>query len=224
MPSEEGVSASEIERKIRLSLVNRLDLRVAQESVYDAQRGVVVAADQLGAELTLFGTAAMGGRRSVGSATSNDARIRLNEAAYSALPTLDLPIERVAERNAYRTSLIYLEAAVRNVQDLEDQIKLDVREALRTVQSTRESLQIQARAVVVAEKRVKGAEMSLEEGRGQMRDVLEAQSALVSAQNALTGAVVDYRLTELELQRDMGLLRVDEQGLWHESNPEVKEE
>ena len=54
-----------------------------------------------------------------------------------------------------------------------------------------------------------------------MRDILEAQDARVSAQNALTAAVIDYRLAELDLQRDMGLLQVDEQGLWHEFDPEV---
>ena len=52
---------------------------------------------------------------------------------------------------------------MRSVQDLEDQVKLGVRDALRVLQSTRETLQIQARAVEVARRRVKGAEMSLEE-------------------------------------------------------------
>ena len=57
-----------------------------------------------------------------------------------------------------------------------------------------------------------------------MRDILEAQNSLVSAQNALTAAVISYRVTELELQRDMGLLTVDEQGLWREFDPEVIED
>lgn len=223
LPSDEGTGAFEIPLAVatRLALENRLDLQVAQEGVYDAQRDVVVKADRLGAELTLLGTASMGGRRSVGSATSDDARLRLDEAAYSGLLSLDLPIERLAERNNYRNSLIDLEAAVRSVQDLEDQVKLDVRDALRVLESTRESLQIQARAVEVAQRRVKGAEMSLEEGRAQMRDILEAQNSLVSAQNSLTGAVINYRVTELELQRDLGLLTVDEHGLWHEFDPEA---
>jgi len=226
LPSDEGAGTFEIDLEVAigLALENRLDLQVAQEGVYDAQRAVVVRADQLGAELTLLGTASMGGRRSVGSATSDDARLRFNEATYSALLTLDFPMERLAERNNYRNSLIALEAAVRSVQDLEDQVKLDVRDALRVLQSTRETLQIQARAVEVAQRRVTGAEMSLEEGRAQMRDILEAQNSLVSAQNSLTGAVINYRLTELELQRDMGLLTVDEQGLWHEFVPEVIQE
>lgn len=222
-PSQVGAGPYEIDRTLatRLGLENRLDLRVVQEKVFDAQREVIIRADQLGAELTFFGEASAGGRRTVGSATSDDARIRLNEAAYSALLTLDLPLERVAERNDYRNSLIGLERAVRNVQSLEDQVKLDVRSRLRVLQSTRETLQIQARAVQLAEKRVSSTDMALEAGRASIRDSLEAQEALLSAQNALTAAVINYRITELELQRDIGLLKVHEQGLWHEFDPEI---
>ena len=52
---------------------------------------------------------------------------------------------------------------------------------------------------------------------------LESQDALLAAQNSLTRAVVDYRIAELELQRDMGLLKVNEKGLWREFSfsPEV---
>jgi outer membrane protein TolC len=222
-PSQEGAGQYEIDRALamRLALENRLDLRVSQENVYDAQRTVVVFADRLGAELTLFGSASAGDRRSVGSATSDDSRIRLNEAAYSALFTLDLPLERIAERNDYRNSLVSLERAVRDVGSLEDQVKLDVRNRLRALGSTRESLQIQARAVEVAQQRVSSANMLLEAGRVQIRDILEAQEALLSAQNALTAAVINYRITELELQQDMGLLKVDEKGLWQEFDPEA---
>ena len=223
-PSPEGAGPYEIDRTLatRLALENRLDLRVAQENVFDAQRAVVIFADRLGAELTLFGSASAGDRRSMSSATSDDARINLNEAAYSTLLTLDLPLERVAERNDYRNSLIELERSVRNVGSLEDQVKLDVRNRLRALHSTRESLQIQARSVQVAQKRVRSTNMSLEAGRAKIRDILEAQEALLSAQNALTAAVINYRLTELELQRDIGLLKVNEKGLWQEFNPEAK--
>jgi outer membrane protein TolC len=224
-PDSEGAGKFEIEPTVAvgLALDNRLDLKVAQEVVYDAQRAVVVAADDLGAELTLFGSASMGSRRSVGSAAAPDARINPKDGVYSALLTLDLPIERTAERNNYRNSLIDLESTVRSVQNLEDAIKVNVRNELRVLQAARETLQIQARAVEVAERRVRGTRMSLEEGVAQMRDVLEAQDSLVSAQNALTAAVINYRVTELELQRDMGMLTVDEQGLWREFDPEVIE-
>ncbi|MHC4336356.1 MAG: TolC family protein [Planctomycetota bacterium] len=220
-PSREDAGPLEIEESsaIELALDNRLDLRVAEGQVYDAQRAVVVAADALGTELTLFGTSELGSRRSISSATADDAQLRTDKGKYSALLTFDLPFERTAERNAYRNSFILLERAVRDVQILEDQIKLDVRNQLRDLLESRESLKIQANSVIVAERRVKSSNLFFEAGEVPIRDVLEAQDALLSAQNALTSAVVSYRVAELELQIDMGLLKVDEKGLWQEYSP-----
>lgn len=226
-PSREDAGPMEIDESlaIKLAFQNRLDLRLAQGEVYDAQRAVVVAADALGAELTFFGSAELGGRRSIDSAAADDAKLRTNKGIYSALLTLDLPFERTAERNAYRESFISLEQAVRNLQTLEDQIKLDVRRKLRDLLESRESLQIQAKAVLVAEKRVRSTELFLEAGKPQtqIRDLLEAQDALLSAQNRITLAAIDYRIAELELQSDIGVLKIDEKGLWQEYSPEETE-
>ena len=49
-----------------------------------------------------------------------------------------------------------------------------------------------------------------------MRDVLEAQAALLSAQNALFSAIRSYRVRELELQKELGLLEVTIDGVWRE--------
>jgi outer membrane protein TolC len=223
-PSAEDAGPLEIDESlaIELALDNRVDLRVVEGQVYDAQRAVVVAADALGAELTLFGDAGLGGRRSIASASADDARLRADRGKYSALFTLDLPLERTAERNDYRNSLILLERAVRNVQILEDRVKLTIRNQLRDMLESRESLNIQAQSVLVAERRVKSTELFLEAGKQQtqIRDLLEAQDALLSAQNRLTFAAVSYRIAELELQSDMGLLRVNEKGLFQEYSPE----
>jgi len=205
---------------IEIGLDNRLDLRTAVGQVYDAQRRVVVAADRLGAELTLSGSATWGERRSLGSAGSPNAQLRPERGLYAAGLVLDLPLERTAEQNFYRDSWISLERSVRSLQDLEDQIKLNVREALRTLLQARESIKIQAQAVELARRRVASTELFLQAGRAQIRDVLESQEALISAQNALTASLVNYRIAELELQRDMGVLEVNEKGLWREFDPQ----
>ena len=50
-------------------------------------------------------------------------------------------------------------------------------------------------------------------------DILEAEDDLISAKNALTAALVDYRIRELELQRDMGVLDIGADGMWSEFTP-----
>jgi outer membrane protein TolC len=135
------------------------------------------------------------------------------------LLTLDLPFDRRAEQNRFRESYIFLEQAVRAAQSLEDDIKLAVRNRFRNLVSFQESVRIQSQSVKLAERRIKSVNMFLDAGRTQIRDLLEAQEALLSAQNGRTSALVNYRVAELELQRDMGVLAVDETGLFVEYVP-----
>jgi outer membrane protein TolC len=225
-PEEEGAGPMEMdpEGAIRLALENRLDLRSAIGAVFDSQRKVVVAADALRGELTLSGSATVGEGRSVDSADLEDAQLRFDKGQYGAFLTLDLPLERTAEQIAYRNSFIALEEAVRDVQELEDQIKISIQTSLRTLRTARESMSIQGRAVAVAQKRVRSINLFLEAGRAEVRDLLEAEESLFSAQNALTAALIDYRIAELRLQADMGLLALNEEGLWREYIPKGAED
>ncbi len=204
------------EDAIRLALEHRLDMSIARGRVFDAQRAVTVAADNLRTGVELTGSAQAGSRRGLGSAGLGDARFDPGEGVYTAALAVDAPWSRTAERNRYRDSFIALERSTRAVQELEDQIKSEVRNALRVLIQARETMAIQARSVELAQRRVDSTELFLQAGRAQIRDVLEAQEALISARNALTTAVVTYRLAELELQRDMGVLAVDQDGLWTE--------
>ncbi len=221
VPSREGAGPMELEQGVAvdLALKNRLDLRIAQGEVYDAQRGVVVAADALGAELTLLGRARAGESRSLSSAGQADAfDPRFDQGFYDTLLTLDLPFERTRERNAYRNRLIDLQRTVRDFQETEDRVKLDVRNILRDLLESRESLHIQAGAVELARERVRSTDLLLQAGRGSIRNALDAKDDLVQSQNSLTQALVAYLIAELAIQRDMGVLEVNEQGMWRTYN------
>jgi outer membrane protein TolC len=207
------------EEAVRIALKHRNDLLVSMGEVFDNQRQVVVAADQLRAELTFLGTARVGEARGIGGATEPDAQLRLDRGRYNALLTLDLPIDRQIERDNYRAAIVNFEQAVRSQQSLEDTIKQDVRGSLRDLLDARETVQIQALAVKLAEQRVRSTNLFLQAGRAQVRDLLDAQNSLLSSQNALTAAFVAYRVAELQLQRNMGVLAVNEEGLWREYRP-----
>jgi len=160
-----------------------------------------------------------GERRSVGSADLGDAlSLKPDEGFYRLGVNADLPWERTTQRKIYRESYIALEGAVRDVQALEDQIKLGVRNDLRTLLEARESYKTQALALTLAQQRVARDQMFLDAGRPgiSIRDVLEAEDDLLAAQNALSAALVGYRVSELKIQRDMGVLKVNEKGLWKE--------
>ncbi|MBT7304899.1 MAG: TolC family protein, partial [Victivallales bacterium] len=196
-----------------------LDLRRARSEIEDAQRRVLIAADRLRAELTLFGTASTGERRTTGNTGGSNARVAPDEAPVDGMLTLDLPLERTSERNTYRNRLIDLNRAIRSYQELEDRVKLTVREELRVLIEARESVVIQSQAVKLAERSIHSTNMFLEAGRAQIRDLLDAEESLLSARNALDSALVSYRIGELSLQRDLGVLEVSAEGTWREYRP-----
>jgi len=221
-PSMDSVGPLELPESVvvQIAFEHRRDLQVTEARVDDALRDVVVRADALrpGLNVTVSGSA--GDRRTIGSATDDNAELRFEEGNYGLGVDFDLPWEKTAERNAYRNALIDLERQVRALEQQEDQVKLDLRDGLRNLREARESYRIQAKAVDVAQRRVDSADLFLQAGRAEVRDLLEAEEALISAQNALTAALVSYRVTELELQRDMGVLVVAPSGTWTEYRPE----
>ncbi|MDF1703045.1 MAG: TolC family protein, partial [Planctomycetota bacterium] len=90
----------------------------------------------------------------------------------------------------------------------------EVRAAYRTLAETQRSYEIQEESARLAERRVESTQLLLELGRARTRDRLEAETARLTARNAVTAALVDHALARLALERDVGTLRVDAQGWW----------
>ena len=97
-----------------------------------------------------------------------------------------------------------------------DEVKLDVRDAWRKLQEARASYDIQQTSLTLARRRVDSTTLLTQAGRANTRDLLESQDALLEAQNALTGALVDHTIARLEFWRDTGVLEVGENGMWKE--------
>ncbi len=204
------------EAALKLALARRLDLKEAAGMVADARRAVDVARDALRADLKLTGSSTVGEARSLSATAQSNARFSPASGTYTAGLEMDLPWERTKERNDYRNSLIALERATRTQQETEDKIKQDVRLDFRNLQSVRTAYLIQGEALRLATRRVESTQLFMQAGRAQMRDVLDAQDSLVTAQNAMNAALISCRVTELQLQRDMEVLDVDEEGLLRE--------
>jgi outer membrane protein TolC len=127
---------------------------------------------------------------------------------------LDLPLNRKLERNGYRASIISFERQIRTLSLFLDDLKNDLRSDLRTLDQSRQSYDIQVRAKALADRRVESSELSLQAGRIQVRDVVDAQTARVQAYNAATAALVDYHLTRMRLLLDLGVLKTQKERFW----------
>lgn len=199
------------EDAIQIALARRLDLANTRDGLDDVERKLVLSAKGLGVQLDLTASA------NVGSTPETEfTKLRFNEGTYSLGLAANLPLDRKAERNAYRQALISVQQQQRGYDEEIDQIKLNVRNAYRTLAETADSYRIQKLGLKLAQRRVEVEKLSLQYGRGTVRLLLDSEDALVRAQNDVLGALVDHLIAKLSFFRDVGILQVRPDGMWEQ--------
>jgi len=165
-------------------------------------------------ELNLIGSA------SVSSTPKTDInRLQFHQGTYGLGLEADLPLDRKAERNAYREALITLEQWQREYENDVDEVELDVRQTYRQLLEAVERYETQRNSLELAETRVESTTLLLQAGRVTTRDLLESQDAFLDAQNNVTAALVDHAIAKLSFFRDIGVLQVRPDGMWEKENP-----
>jgi hypothetical protein len=203
---------------------NRLDLQNQLGAVTDAWRRVTVTANALRSDLDVVATANIG--------TDPDHLNPLNFAAeastYSLGVEFDGPLNRMAERNAYRVSLIAFQRARREYMALSDLIELQVRRDLRLLNQLRVSFEISRQQLLSAARQFESARIVLLGPRGDQRsgndsttlNLLQALSSLLAARNALAANYINYEQQRVQLLLDLEALQLDPRGFpLHESLP-----
>lgn len=184
---------------LQTALALRDDLAVTRGDVLDCERAVKVAADALQADVTLEGGGAIDEERRqhlpYGGTESTFARLKFN-----------WPWDRRRERNAYRRALITLEQSRRDYVEAEDTVKNEVRAGYRALVAARVLYENKLESLKTAQMRVDSNDLFMQSGRSSMRDILEAESAMLSARNALCSAVISWHTTDLALKSAMGIL------------------
>jgi outer membrane protein TolC len=196
-----------------IALAKRLDLMNTRDTLNDAEREVMVAADMLRADVSVTGRGDTSRSFALNSNAHND-----GGESWQFYVRADWPWNRRLERNAYKKKLIELEQTKRDIDEKEDGVKAAIRNGIRSLAAAESSYKIRSEALRVARMRVDSTAMFMESGRVIMRDVLEAQKALISAQDDLCAAIVGWQLRELELRRDMGILSISDVGMWQRNN------
>jgi outer membrane protein TolC len=199
------------EEASQIALDRRLDLANTRDGLDDVERKLVLAAKGLGVQLDLTA-----GANVASTPDTQVTRLRFHEGAYSLGLAADLPFNRKAQRNAYREALIAVQQQQRGYDEEIDLIKLNVRNAYRTLAETAESYRIQKLGLKLAQRRVEVEKLSLQYGRGTVRLLLDSEDALVRAQNDVLGALVDHLIAKLSFFRDVGVLQVRPDGMWEQ--------
>ena len=201
-----------IDDTIKTALRCRLDLANSADAVDDAQRTVKLAAEGLGPQLDLTGSANV---NSQGNAHIDN--FQFHKGTYNWGLSANLPFDRKNQRNAYRQALITLERQQRAYSQSVDSVVQSVRQDYRQLMATAEEFVTQEKSLAIAEERVKNMPLLLKSGRAKTTDLLDAQDALLLAQNNLTSSLVGHTIAKLTFYSDVGILQVKPDGMWTQS-------
>jgi hypothetical protein len=196
---------------------NRLDLQNQLAAVTDFWRKVTVAANALRSDLNVVANANV----VTEPGRNNPIAFTADASRYSVGLQFDGPLNRVAERNAYRASLITYQRAKRNYVELSDQIEFAIRQDLRGLTRQRAGFEVARQTLLSAARQFENERINLfrprPQGQGGGSDattlsLLQALSNLLDARNALAGSYFTYEQQRVQLLLDLEALQLDQRG------------
>jgi outer membrane protein TolC len=220
LPAVETDEATALE----FAKANRLDLMNQLAGVTDAWRKVIVAANALQSDLTVTTAAAL----VAGPAARNPFDFSNDAGRFSVGVQFDGPLNRQAERNAYRAAQIDYQRARRAYMALSDRIEQQVRVSLRSLRQTRVSFELARLRLVSAARQVDNERAQQNapvpaNQRGPARDstlsTLQALANLNAARNDLAGRYIQYEQQRVQLQLNLEQLQLDARGLPTNASP-----
>jgi hypothetical protein len=201
------------------AFANRLDLMNERGRVVDTWRQVTITANALKGVLNVNFNANV----ATPPTGTNPFDFRASASQYTVGLHAEAPLNRMAERNAYRTAQINYQQERRNFIALRDQIQFNIRLDLRNLRADRVSFEIARRQLMSAARQLQGTREDLliqgaNANPAATLGVITALQNLLNAQNSLINTWVSYETARYQLLLDMELMQVDERGMYRDVN------
>jgi outer membrane protein TolC len=192
----------------RLAITNRLDILNEVDKFEDTKRKVKVAKNDLLPSFSIVADAAL--------KDQFYSSFQPEDFTANAGLKLDLPLDQLAERNAYRQSLINFERALRALATKLDQLRDGIRSDVRNLSQQRENYYTRMEALKNAEENLLATRQRLRLGFPgvRTRDIITALDSLLQAQQSVSQAIVDYHRTRLKLLKDVGIIDMSQEKFW----------
>jgi hypothetical protein len=205
-----------------IALANRLDIMNARAALVDRWRSIEISADALQSVMNITASG------DIKTARNNPVSFRAPTGSFRLGMEFDAPFTRLLERNAYRESLINYQQSRRSFIQSRDSVHLGLRQLLRQIEQLRTDLEIQRRAVAIAIRRVDLTRAQLYApvappqpgqpvapfGPTAARNLIESLASLRNTQNTFMSVWLSYYATRMRLSRELGIMTVDQDGLW----------
>ncbi|MCI0630784.1 MAG: TolC family protein [Phycisphaerales bacterium] len=199
------VPEASLDEAVREAMLYRLDLQTQRDQVDDARRRVLVARNNVLADLNLTGAVGINGDPNV-----NHVHFDPGETSLRAGITFGLPLDREIERIGVRQAQIDLERQELEYGAFRDEVALEARAAVRDIDRARYTLEIQERNVGIGQQRIASIEAAPD--RADARDASDAANELLVAEDRRDQAKRDLEVAILSYLLETGQLRVNERG------------
>jgi len=202
---------------VNMGLENRLDLMNSRATVMDLRRKIEVSGNSLLGILNLR----FEGDVNTKGVLQNTQPLEFlgSQSSYRAGINFTAPLDQVTQRNAYRTALIAYQRARRDYMLAEDTVKFEIRNAWRQVTTGRETFDFQRQSVRIAARQFDQTVETTKDPTANSSansglNLIQALNGVLNAQNGLIQNWVTYETNRLNIHRDMGIMQIDETGLW----------
>ena len=204
----------EMDDAMMTALVSRFDLINERGELADNWRAIKFAGDDLRSVLNLNATQQI----STNSNLNRPFDFSFDDSQTSLGLSFDAPLNRRAQRNSYRESLINYQASLRNLMRLEDSVKLSARNDLRSLALDKETYIISVASAALSRDSVVSNSLQLKLGVTgvSVRDFRESQNSYTRALINVARDHIDYINDRTQLFFDLELLTVGDDGFWNE--------
>jgi outer membrane protein TolC len=193
---------------VSVALHNRLDLLSSREQVEDSRRSLAIARDGLLPDVDL--TLGYG----LGDTSGALGHLGPHDWDTSAALSFKVPIQRLSERNSYRSALISHDRVQRGFELELQNTERDIRDSLRELDRLEKQIALAELQIKQDDRAVVVTEIRYEAGEVDNRALLEARQSLIDTRNALIQVQVSHYIGRLRLYRDLGLLFIEADGTW----------
>ncbi|MDC0143173.1 TolC family protein [Verrucomicrobia bacterium] len=198
----------------QLALTNRLDILNNIDKFEDKKRKVEVSANDLLPSLAVVAD------YSLKDQFYNRNSFDFGDYSGKIGLSLDLPLDKHTERNAYRKSRITFEQQLRSLMKTLDDLRDEIRTNVRTLDQNQQSYVINQKALAVSRRELEKAKLDmLAGGNVSPRDILEAQTAVAKAQNDVTKSFINFHTQRLKLLNNTGILNTGLNQFWVQPQP-----
>lgn len=204
----------ELEEDLALEVAreNRLDWMNARTALVDQWRKIEIAANALKTDLQL-----------TANARSNLENAKANSSLSLGI-SVDAPLDRRAERNAYVETLISYDRARRSYIMYEDSVHRNIRLLVRSIEVAQLNFELRRISVLVAMNRVDQTNLQLLQppkpgqnsqfGDSFARDLIDALNSLLSAQNNFVESWIAFEASRMGTEISLGIFQLDGAGIW----------